>query len=916
MRTFEIGGNPAKPTKRNQGMRTMKYHVFGAWLLLAAIGTLSHGAEPTKGDGFDWDIWRRMAVLDGGRPKPLDTLAWEQIYSFAGRSKFKPAAFATIGLADIKDWNALTATLASGKGESAKIAARLPKGLVERMKGTKFDTSALEAEALGTPQNRNGLDQQLEKRLEKYVSKIGVSKTMKEFRAETTDAEDKKLIARFDELVAQIDAVGKVKGELIQSLNAQLPDRSLVPEEFLKKVNADPSKLTPPEVSLAHRRYIEAALGDSIVPLTEIESPNAKGLRFADRKYDPVELALTLILTWQGWDKPEELSKLLSSKNGGGPGIVARIYWDHHQPDVWDVTPVIDARYQDIAPKLDPEIPAAVSIQTIQENPWFIRWAIRSSELLEDKSRKGDKTTADEKAVDVLKAYVSYLTLRSGQTFAIGPDQNIKPRLDHIQTKMAELASKINSLPHAKAAEELAKWRESISADQGPGAKDLLDIADRLSKEFNVQASAKTPIPVATLLEQQLRLRMDEIPVGTEWLSFLDIIADPERAAQLGYAPATVEILRKHLLEARTALLSNNPSAFNAASSALASELEKLGKQSWFYPAPSAIDTELHYNRFQPFLWTAVLSGIALIILALSLGLKSSVPYLVGVATLLAGVGFMIYGMAMRIQISGRPPVTNMYETIIWASFVMTALAIVLGMVYRKRIILLTAALTLTPATLLAYVMPPEYGSSIDPLVPVLRDNFWLIIHVLTIVASYGALMLAWMLGNVGLTYYLFGNDRPDNVKPIALYIYRCIQVGVLLLAAGTILGGWWAAYSWGRFWGWDPKEVWALIALLGYLAVLHARFAGLIKTFGLIVWSVVSFSGVLMSWYGVNFVLGEGLHAYAFGSGGQPYVFTAVVINLAYVAFVVAVHKARQQSRTQKQNSRKDDELVGGQKR
>jgi ABC-type transport system involved in cytochrome c biogenesis permease subunit len=212
--------------------------------------------------------------------------------------------------------------------------------------------------------------------------------------------------------------------------------------------------------------------------------------------------------------------------------------------------------------------------------------------------------------------------------------------------------------------------------------------------------------------------------------------------------------------------------------------------------------------------------------------------------------------------------------------------------------------------------MPPEYGSSIDPLVPVLRDNFWLIIHVLTIVASYGALMLAWMLGNVGLTYYLFGNDRPDNVKPIALYIYRCIQVGVLLLAAGTILGGWWAAYSWGRFWGWDPKEVWALIALLGYLAVLHARFAGLIKTFGLIVWSVVSFSGVLMSWYGVNFVLGEGLHAYAFGSGGQPYVFTAVVINLAYVAFVVAVHKARQQSRTQKQNSRKDDELVGGQKR
>ena len=96
------------------------------------------------------------------------------------------------------------------------------------------------------------------------------------------------------------------------------------------------------------------------------------------------------------------------------------------------------------------------------------------------------------------------------------------------------------------------------------------------------------------------------------------------------------------------------------------------------------------------------------------------------------------------------------------------------------------------------------------------------------------------------------------------------MQVGVLLIAAGTILGGVWADYSWGRFWGWDPKEVWALITLLVYLIPLHGRFAGWVNTFGLVVASVVCFLSVVMAWYGVNFVLGVGLHSYGFAEGGS----------------------------------------------
>jgi hypothetical protein len=97
-----------------------------------------------------------------------------------------------------------------------------------------------------------------------------------------------------------------------------------------------------------------------------------------------------------------------------------------------------------------------------------------------------------------------------------------------------------------------------------------------------------------------------------------------------------------------------------------------------------------------------------------------------------------------------------------------------------------------------------------------------------------------------------------------------------------------WANYSWGRFWGWDPKETWALIALLCYITTLHGRLAGWWTEFGLVVASVVCFLAVLMAWYGVNFVLGKGLHSYGFGIGGETYVGTFVVADLLFVAFAI----------------------------
>jgi ABC-type transport system involved in cytochrome c biogenesis permease subunit len=114
-------------------------------------------------------------------------------------------------------------------------------------------------------------------------------------------------------------------------------------------------------------------------------------------------------------------------------------------------------------------------------------------------------------------------------------------------------------------------------------------------------------------------------------------------------------------------------------------------------------------------------------------------------------------------------------------------------------------------------------------------------------------------------------------------FLYKVIQVAVLLLAAGTILGGLWADVSWGRFWGWDSKEVWALVSLLIYLAVLHGRYVGWFGNFGLAVGAVVGACSILMAWYGVNFVLGSGLHTYGEGVGGVQWALILVGLNWTF---------------------------------
>ena len=283
------------------------------------------------------------------------------------------------------------------------------------------------------------------------------------------------------------------------------------------------------------------------------------------------------------------------------------------------------------------------------------------------------------------------------------------------------------------------------------------------------------------------------------------------------------------------------------------------------------------------------LYAIALGVMLLVTMIPSFQWYWGAIGIFVAGLGVQSYGFIERMQIAGRPPVTNMYESVIWVALGIAAIGLLLELIYRPRYYLLAAAPLSVVCLLLADNLPAVLDPTISPLVPVLRDNFWLSVHVPTITLGYASFFLAFGLGHLILGQYWFNTPKVERINYLSQLNYRVLQVGVLLLTTGVILGGVWAHYAWGRFWGWDPKETWALIALLSYLVPLHGRLAGWLKNFGMAVVSVICFNTVLMAWYGVNFVLGTGLHSYGFATGGSELIIGSLV--LLDLAFVLATY-------------------------
>jgi cytochrome c-type biogenesis protein CcsB len=373
-------------------------------------------------------------------------------------------------------------------------------------------------------------------------------------------------------------------------------------------------------------------------------------------------------------------------------------------------------------------------------------------------------------------------------------------------------------------------------------------------------------------------------PAGAPWLSIDQLAA--------AYPPEKAAPILQDLRNLNVAGREGDNTKFNEAAQRLIDDLRALNSE--VYPSVIVVNRENFYNRLKPFdtaMWLLVPASLLL----LAGARHGSRHWLLrgGVALSAASLGFMIYGLLLRVIIAGRAPVTNMYESVVWVAMGTVLFGLIFYAVYRNRLMLLSALPVSFLCLLLVRSLPVAMPARLDPLVPVLRDNFWLTVHVLTITLSYAAFALALGFAHVILWRYIRKPEAAEAIRPLHDWLYRMMFVGLILLAVGTILGGVWANYSWGRFWGWDPKETWALIALLMYVVAIHGKMAGWWGDFGIAVAAVVNFAGIIMAWYGVNYVLGAGLHSYGFGVGGEGYVLAFLAAEAIYVGLAVFRHRS-----------------------
>jgi ABC-type transport system involved in cytochrome c biogenesis permease subunit len=206
----------------------------------------------------------------------------------------------------------------------------------------------------------------------------------------------------------------------------------------------------------------------------------------------------------------------------------------------------------------------------------------------------------------------------------------------------------------------------------------------------------------------------------------------------------------------------------------------------------------------------------------------------------------------------------------------------------RNRIVILNAAAGSAVTMALTDLLPID--RFIHPMPPVLSGTYWLAIHVPIIMVGYAVLALGVVVAHMQIGVEAFSPSRRSLALKMADLQYWYIHVGSILLVTGILTGSMWASESWGRYWGWDPKEVWSLVAFLAYMAILHARAERLIGNFGVAAWSIAAFQTILMTYLGVNFVLASGLHSYGFGDSSVVQAMVAVaVVEVAFVAFAWA---------------------------
>jgi ABC-type transport system involved in cytochrome c biogenesis permease subunit len=324
----------------------------------------------------------------------------------------------------------------------------------------------------------------------------------------------------------------------------------------------------------------------------------------------------------------------------------------------------------------------------------------------------------------------------------------------------------------------------------------------------------------------------------------------------------------------------NQPDQFNQVANAYRSAIWQQLPQV----APK-LDLEVLFNRAEPFVQCMALYVIVFVLAATSWlkwhGPLARAALWVLVLTLL----FHTTGLVTRIYLQGRPPVTNLYSSAIFIAWAAVLFCVGLELLYRNGVACAAAAAIAFPSLLIAHYLAGD-GDTMQMLRAVLDTNIWLATHVVVVTLGYtatflsGFLAIAYIIGSAFFPKAMTSDVR----KTLSRMVYGVVCFAMLFSFVGTILGGIWADQSWGRFWGWDPKENGAVLIVLWNAIILHARWGGLVKERGLMLLAVGGNIVTCWSWFGTN-MLGIGLHSYGFIESAVFWIVLWVGIQLSIIA-------------------------------
>jgi len=328
------------------------------------------------------------------------------------------------------------------------------------------------------------------------------------------------------------------------------------------------------------------------------------------------------------------------------------------------------------------------------------------------------------------------------------------------------------------------------------------------------------------------------------------------------------------------AMAANRPDEFNAALKDYRATL--VPNQA---KALAKAQAEVFFNQMEPFynaMVIYVLAGLLAVFswFNLSETLRRCSFWLIGLA-------FVIHttGLVYRMVLEGRPPVTNLYSSAIFIGWGAVLLGLILEKFYRNGIGAVVASGIGFITLIIAHHLALE-GDTMEMMRAVLDTNFWLATHVVAVTVGYASTYVAGFLGLIYILRGVFTKTLDAATgKALARMIYGIVCFATLFSFVGTVLGGIWADQSWGRFWGWDPKENGALIIVLWNALILHLRWGGIIRERGLVNCAIFGNIVTAWSWFGVN-MLGIGLHSYGFTEAAFKWLMLFVVSQLAFIAF------------------------------